>query len=64
MIHLSEVLSKDIPFIRVDFYEIEGRPYFGELTIFPGGGFEEFIPESWDYTFCNWIDLLKKCISG
>lgn len=57
MIHLSEVLSKDIPFVRVDFYEIEGRPYFGELTLFPGCGYEEFIPESWDYTLGNWINL-------
>ena len=61
MIHLSEVLSKDIPFIRVDFYEIEGRPYFGELTIFPGG-FEEFIPESWDYTLGKWINLPQKVL--
>ena len=31
-------------------YEIQSGLYFGELTIFPGGGFEEFIPESWEYT--------------
>jgi hypothetical protein len=46
MTHLAEVLSNDIPFVRVDFYEIEGRPYFGELTVFPVCGFEESFPKA------------------
>lgn len=48
MIHLSELLSAKIPFVRCDFYEINGHLYFGELTFFPGAGFEEFTPETWD----------------
>lgn len=48
MIVLAEKLSEGIPFLRVDFYEVAGRIYFGELTFFPGGGMEEFRPESWD----------------
>lgn len=31
---LAEKLSKNIPFLRVNFYEIEGKIYFGELTFF------------------------------
>lgn len=57
MIRLAEILSKDIPFIRVDFYEVNGKVYFGELTFYPGGGLEEFKPEEWDYTLGSWIDL-------
>ena len=49
MIELSGKLSKGIPFVRVDFYEIKGTVYFGELTFFPGGGMEEFRPVEWDY---------------
>ena len=41
-------------------YEVEGKVYFGELTFFPGGGYEEFTPESWDYTLGNWIKLPTK----
>lgn len=57
MIALAEVLSKDIPFVRVDFYDINGLVYFGELTFYPGSGFEEFTPEEWDYRLGQWIDL-------
>ncbi len=48
MIDLAEKLSKDISFLRVDFYECNDQLYFGELTFYPGGGFEEFDPEIWD----------------
>ena len=57
MIGLAEKLSINIPFVRVDFYEINGRIYFGELTFFPGSGIEEFTPETWDYTLGSWINL-------
>ena len=48
MVKLAEKLSKGIPFVRADFYEINGRLYFGELTFYPGSGMEEFSPELWD----------------
>lgn len=60
MISLSEKLSKGIPFVRVDFYEIDGRVYFGEMTFFPGGGMEEFTPQIWDRELGDWIVLPKK----
>lgn len=40
MFELAEILSKDIPFVRVDFYEANGNLYFGELTFFPSAGFD------------------------
>lgn len=48
MIELAEILSNKIPFVRTDFYEINGKLYFGEMTFFPGSGLEEFTPEKWD----------------
>ena len=57
MIKLAEQLSKDILFVRVDFYEIDGKVYFGELTFYPGSGFEEFEPDCWDEKLGNLIDL-------
>ena len=44
MVELARTLSKDIPFLRVDLYEIEGNVYFGELTFFPCSGFMPFDP--------------------
>ncbi|MBP1154404.1 MULTISPECIES: ATP-grasp fold amidoligase family protein [unclassified Paenibacillus] len=57
MINFAEKLSKDIPFVRVDFYESNGQLFFGELTFYPGSGFEEFTPESYDYKLGSWINL-------
>ena len=59
MIKLSEVLSQNIPFIRVDFYEVNGKIYFGELTFYPGSGLEEFNPKKYDEILGSWIILPK-----
>ena len=42
MIGLSEKLAKDMYHIRVDWYVVEGRLYFGEITFFDGSGFDAF----------------------
>lgn len=42
MVEFSRLLSRGIPFLRVDFYEICGSLYFGELTFTPGSGFIHF----------------------
>ena len=60
MITLAEKLSKDIPFVRVDFYEVNGKCYFGELTFYPGNGFEYFKPKEWDEKLGNWLILPKR----
>lgn len=57
MVQLAQKLSIEIPFVRVDFYEINERPYFGELTFYPGNGFEEFTPERYDLLLGDWIKL-------
>ena len=57
MLELAEALSKDVPFLRSDFYTIDGKVYFGELTFFPASGFEGFKPESFDKTLGDWLAL-------
>lgn len=57
MLELSEKLSEELPFSRIDFYEVNGQIYFGEITLFPGGGFEAFQPEEWDYRLGSWLTL-------
>ena len=59
MIRISKKLSEGLPFVRVDLYEVAGRVYCGEITLYPGSGMETFQPESWDYTLGSWIDLKK-----
>ena len=64
MIKLSEKLSLNIPFVRVDFYEANGKIYFGELTFYPGSGFEEFSPERYDKILGDMIKLPKNKYNG
>ena len=57
MIDFAQKLSKDIPFLRVDFYEVGKQIYFGELTFYPASGFGLFTPKKWDATLGGWIQL-------
>ncbi len=53
-------LSVGIPQSRVDFYEVNGKVYFGEITFFHWSGMKRFEPHEWDYTFGSWIKLPNK----
>ena len=57
MKELAEKLSKNIPHVRVDFYECNGKVYFGELTFFHWSGFKPFDPDEWDFKFGEWLKL-------
>lgn len=57
MRELASKLSKDIPHLRVDFYNINGQIYFGELTFFHWSGFVPFNPPEWDKEFGSLIKL-------
>lgn len=60
MIELAEKLSEGIPQVRVDLYDVLGKIYFGEMTMFHFGGKKPFKPDEWDYTFGSWIKLPDK----
>lgn len=57
MKQISGILSQNLPHVRVDFYEVGGKVYFGELTFFDSSGMAAFTPEEWDYKFGEWIQL-------
>lgn len=47
MVAYSQILSKGIPYVRVDWYEINGEPIFSEMTFTPGGGFQHFYSQAY-----------------
>lgn len=57
---LASILSKNIPHVRVDFYEVDGKIYFGEMTFFHHGGWTPFEPKEWDIIFGNWLNIPQK----
>ena len=56
---LAQKLSKGIPEVRVDFYDINGQVYFGELTFYHQSGFAHIHPHEWETELGNWITLPK-----
>lgn len=57
MKELCCILSAGFPHVRVDFYVINDKIYFGELTFHHDGGFVNLEPDEWNTTFGNWIHL-------
>ena len=54
---LAAQLSEGIPHVRVDFYEVDGKVYFGEFTFSHWSGMTPFEPKEWDKIFGDWIQL-------
>lgn len=57
MIEVAERIAQNLIFCRVDLYCAENRLFFGEITLYPGGGFEEFEPAEYDRILGDWIEL-------
>lgn len=48
MLEVAEALAAGFDYVRVDLYDVDGRIYFGEMTLYPGSGLRPFTPASWD----------------
>lgn len=57
MKEIAAKLSKGMPQVRMDFYEINGKIYFGEFTFFCAGGFLLFTPEEWERKIGDYINI-------
>lgn len=57
MKEMSEELSRDFPFVRVDWFEVDGKIYFGELTFTPCGCMMTIEPDSKDDEWGALIDI-------
>lgn len=60
MLEIAEKLSNNIPFLRVDMYNIDGKIFVGELTFYTGAGFAKFSPNKYDYILGNMLELPKE----
>jgi hypothetical protein len=59
MIELSEKLAGNFPFVRVDFYSINGKTIFGEMTFYPSDGRKEYQPNNYNTILGNYFKLPK-----
>jgi len=56
---LSEKLAGTFPFVRVDFYSINGKAVFGEMTFYPSDGRKDFMPDEYNKSIGDLIVLPK-----
>jgi hypothetical protein len=57
MIEASEALAKRFQYVRIDWYLLQERLFFGETTFNHGGGFERILPVEWDYKLGDLLRL-------
>ena len=57
MLNVTRILSKDIPHVRIDLYDINGEVYFGEYTFYHHSGLVPFEPSDYDLIWGDMIDL-------
>lgn len=60
MFEICKKLSKNLPYIRVDFFYVNNNIYVGELTCYPGNGMEPFSDYAWDLRLGELLVLPKK----
>lgn len=57
MLKVASDLCSEFPHVRVDFYEVNGRLYFGELTFFTASGSGKFNLDEHDKIIGGWLNL-------
>lgn len=64
MKELASKISERFREVRVDFYEVNGKVYFGEVTFFSNCGLQPFEPDEWDVSFGKWIEIPNEIGGG
>ena len=59
MVQISELLSGNFPFVRVDLYNINGKIYFSEMTFTPAKGTLILDDDKCDFEMGEWLDISK-----
>jgi len=60
MIEFARLLSKDFALVRVDFYNLDGKIYFGEMTFTSASGVDVFKPEEYNFKLGEMLTLPEK----
>ena len=59
MLAYEKMLSQGFPFVRVDFFLVKNKIYFGEMTFYPISGIYKFNPISFDHFLGSFLELPK-----
>lgn len=59
MVEIGQHFADKMHYVRVDFYDVDGKLYCGEITLHHGSGLDKFEPEKYDLKYGQMIDLTK-----
>lgn len=57
MIEIGSEIAKQFKYVRVDFYDVDGKLYYGEITLYHGSGLNVFSPQERDLYYGNLLSL-------
>jgi len=57
MITLARTLCEGLKYVRVDFYNVRGKIYFGEMTVTPTAGTLKIRPREYEKVLGDWLTL-------
>lgn len=57
MLRYGAVVAKHFKCVRMDFFDVDGKMYFGEITPFHSGGYSKFFPAEYDLIYGQKIKL-------
>ena len=60
MHELSNILAEPFDYVRIDWYDVDGKLFFGEITFHHDSGCRPIEPEEWDYKLGQKVKLNKK----
>ncbi|NOU35150.1 MAG: hypothetical protein HOO88_00005 [Kiritimatiellaceae bacterium] len=58
MVEVGSEIARHFKYVRVDFYDVDGALYYGEITLHHGGGLDVFVPETYDTLLGNKLNIL------
>ena len=57
---IADEIAKNFKYVRIDFYDVDGKLYYGEITLHHGSGFDTFEPKRMDEIFGKKLILGEK----
>lgn len=60
MLRIGSSIAARFPYVRVDFFDVDGKLYYGEITLHHGGGAYPFSPDSWDAHWGSLVSLPQR----
>ena len=57
MLEIGKEIAKDMHYVRVDFFDVDGKLYCGEITLHHGGGTDKFNPSKYDTIYGDLVKI-------